>query len=337
MKQIKESEKILIIDLLYLGDLLFATPFFRNLRKNFPQARIDLVANANFAEIIEDNPHLDQVYAYDKGWGLQESWNFAQQISSNNYDLGLNIHGNWRTALLLKLIDPDYSIGYGTKGRGIFLDKALIPVEEGHMVENYLALLPEIDLEVFDQAGQELGVNSQALERMKEFLAGAGITAEDRVIGLNTGASWATKRWPQENWVNLADKLQHQGAKVVFFGGPGDIDRVEEIIDKMEEEPIIAAGKTSLKELAALASLCDLFISGDTGPVHVAASVDTPTVAIFGPSDETKYHPYGDNNQLITNEIDCRPCGEHECPLEHHRCMADITAEEVFQVLSRLL
>ncbi|AGB42274.1 lipopolysaccharide heptosyltransferase II [Halobacteroides halobius DSM 5150] len=328
MNQMQKAERIVIIDLLYLGDLLFATPFFRNLKKNFPQARIDLVANANFAEIIEDNPHLEQVYAYDKDWGLTESWSFARELSGNDYDLGLNIHGNWRTALLLKIINPKYSVGYGTKGRGVFLDQTLTPVEAGHMVDNYLALLPEIDLDIFDDAGQELGINDSALESMEQFLTTAN-TDENKIIGLNTGASWPTKRWPCHNWANLADKLIKQGAKVVFFGGPGDVDRVDQIVNMMEEEPIVAAGKTNLKELAALASLCDLFISGDSGPVHVAASVDTPTIAIFGPSDEKKYHPYGENHQVIKTELDCRPCGEHECPLEHHQCMENISAEEV--------
>ncbi|GAB6137355.1 lipopolysaccharide heptosyltransferase II [Halanaerobaculum tunisiense] len=329
MKEIKQAKRIVVIDLLYLGDLLFATPFFRNLSHNFPEARIDLVANANFAAMMENNPHLDQVYAYDKSWGLWESWAFARQLKENDYDLGLNIHGNWRTALLLRAISPEYSVGYGTKGRGIFLDQAVTPVEEGHMVDNYLALLPKLGLEIFDQAGQELAVTDQALARMTEFLTEAGVTKEDRVIGLNTGASWATKRWPKRKWANLADQLQQTEAKVVFFGGPGDVQRVTEIVDQMAEEPIIAAGETNLQELAALASLSDLFISGDSGPVHVAASVETPTIAIFGPSDETKYHPYGDNYQVITNEIDCRPCGEQQCPLEHHRCMENISPEDV--------
>jgi heptosyltransferase-2/heptosyltransferase-3 len=335
---IKNAERIIIIDLLYLGDLLFALPFIQNLRRSYPEARIDMVVNANFFDIIEDNPYLDNVYAYDKSWSIKESWRFSRGLSKNNYDLGLNIHGNWRTAIMLKLINPDYSIGYGGKGRGIFLDKELntLPtedsVQEKHMVELYLNFLREMGIDdEFENQGLKINVSKEARESMLEFLQEAGINKErEQIVGINTGGSWPTKRWTERGFAELADSLEKEyGMKVIFFGGPGDVDRVERIVDLMETEPVIAAGKTNLKELAALAQLCDLFISGDTGPIHVAVSVGTPTIAIFGPSDEGKYRPYGKGHIVVKKEIDCRPCGEHECPLDHHECMEGIEVEDV--------
>jgi len=100
-------KRIIVVDLLYLGDLLFAHPFFEGLRELFPEARIDLVANSNFSEIMRVNPNIDHVYSYNKNWTVVRSYKFAKKLEMNNYQLGINIHGNWRTALLLKLISAD--------------------------------------------------------------------------------------------------------------------------------------------------------------------------------------------------------------------------------------
>jgi len=101
----------------------------------------------------------------------------------------------------------------------------------------------------------------------------------------------------------------------------------------MEQEAVSLAGETTLEELAALGEQIDLMVSGDRGPVHVTAAVGTDVFAIFGPSNEKKYHPYGEGSQIITNDIDCRPCGEHQCPLEHHLCLEGIGVEEVVEVI----
>ncbi|MCK8824296.1 lipopolysaccharide heptosyltransferase II [Fuchsiella alkaliacetigena] len=327
------ATKILVIDLLYLGDLIFATPFFRNLRKNHPQARIDLVANANFVGIIEDNPHLDNIYAYDKEWSIRQSWDFAKEVGKNNYDLGFNIHGNWRTALLLRVINPTYSVGYGGKGRGIFLFKELPRREDGHMVENYLAFLEDLDLEIKDQAGVEIHWDSEAEANMEAWLKEKGLTVQ-KLVALNTGGSWATKRWTKQKFAELGDRLAEEySCQVLFLGGPGDVERVEEIVEMMETKPVIAVGETTIKELAALTSKCELVISGDTGPVHVAAGVGTPVVTLFGPSDEQKYRPYSEQSVVVKKELQCRPCGEHECPQDHHRCMRLIEVDEVLAAI----
>ena len=147
-QSVKKWQRIIVIDPLYLGDLMFATPFIRELRKNFPGARIDLIVNSTFHSIMEANPNLDNVYAYNKKWAPKLSVEFARELSRNNYDLGVNIHGSWRTALLLRLINPSYTIGYGGKGRGLFLNRELKQTENQHLVDVYLNFLRELDLNV---------------------------------------------------------------------------------------------------------------------------------------------------------------------------------------------
>lgn len=335
MKQkVITANKIIIIDLLYLGDLIFATPFIRNLRKNLPDKRIDMLVNSNFYDLIKDNPYLDKVYAYNKKWRLGESISFARKLSQNNYDLGLNIHGNWRTAILLKLINPVYSIGYGGKGRGIFLDREIKRPEGMHMTEAYLAFLEEIGLKRLTDNIPQLMVSPEASQGIQDFLKGEEVASGDRLVALNTGGTWPTKRWPLVRFAELADRLVNKyGIRPVFTGGKSDLDRVNQIISLMVSDPIIAAGQTSLEELAALMEYCELVISNDSGPVHVADAVGTATITIFGPSDELKYRPSRKGSRIITAGLDCRPCGEHECPLHHHRCMTDIKVSDIIEII----
>lgn len=344
----EKIKRIIVVDLLYLGDLLFAHPFFAGLRRLFPEARIDLVANSNFAEIMRVNPNLDHVYSYNKNWTAARSYKFAKKLKMNNYQLGVNIHGNWRTALLLKLISADQSIGYGGKGRGLFLDESVEKNISSHMIEFYLKFLNELqesqllagyfdDKKIESNNQQEsfpvLRVDEVYIQKANSKLKNIGL--EDEFVVLNTGGSWETKRWPEEYFAEIADQLAEKGYKVLFVGGPSDTERVSYILNKVENRERLynLCGKTSLLELAALLKQANLMISGDTGPVHVAAAVGTNTAAIFGPSDEEKYAPRGrGKNILIKNTgLYCRPCGEHECPLEHFKCMRELSPEMVFE------
>lgn len=372
----KEIKRIIIIDLLYLGDMLFAHPFFAGLRKIFPFARIDLVANSNFAEIMRINNNLDHVYSYSKNYSIAKSYKFAKKLEKNNYQLGINIHGNWRTALLLKLISPQKSIGFGGKGRGVFLDQE-VERKNGHMVDQYLDFLEEIaassllkdsieaekanidiaeDLDetsfnsvegnkidkpeiIFEEKQPVLELTSEYLNSAERILENSGLKADDHFIVLNTGGSWETKRWPKEYFAELAERLRESGKRVLFVGGPSDCERVEEILNMMNTnvEVYNICGKTSLLDLAGVLDYADLIISGDTGPVHVGAAVGTDTLTLFGPSDEKKYHPRGRGKNIVlkNDSLECRPCGEHKCPLEHHKCLRDITAEMIMNELNK--
>lgn len=329
---IKNAQRILIIDLLYLGDLIFATPFIKELRRNFPQARIDMIVNSAFLEIMEDNPYLDHVYAYNKKWSLRYSIGFARKIGKNKYDLGLNIHGSWRTALLMRIINPEYNVGFNGESRGVFLDLKLEQEDNKNMVHVYLDFLREIGLNVEDSLPR-LMVSNEEKNNIDRRLIEWGVAEEEKLIALNTGGTWPTKRWKIEGFAELADILNRQYGKVIFVGSKGDLDRVEKIKALMETDPVIATGKTTLKELAALLERCQLVISNDSGPVHVAAAVGTPTITIFGPSDDRKYRPLGEEHYIVENGIECRPCGKHECPLGHHKCMQDIEAEDILSII----
>ena len=345
-------KRIIVVDLLYLGDLLFAHPFFKGLRELFPEARIDLVANSNFSELMRVNPDLDHVYSYNKNWTAIRSYKFAKKLRMNNYQLGINIHGNWRTALLLKLISADKSIGYGGKGRGLFLDEEVEKDISSHMIEFYLDFLDNLrqskHLETYFQTKEQdkkieslnsekavpsLIVKEAYSQSAKRKLENLGL--DKKFVVLNTGGSWKTKRWPEKYFAEIADLLAEKGFKILFVGGPSDTERVSYIVGKLENEDMVynLSGKTSLLELAAVLKRAELVVSGDTGPVHIAAAVGTDTVTIFGPSDEEKYAPRGRAKNILIKNVDlsCRPCGEHECPLQHFKCMRELSPKMVVE------
>jgi len=352
----KAVKRIIVVDLLYLGDLLFAHPFFEGLRKMFPEARIDLVANSNFSEIMRANDNIDHVYSYNKNWTAVRSYNFAKKLKMNNYHLGINIHGNWRTALLLKLISAEQSIGYGGKGRGIFLDEEVEKDISSHMIEFYLEFLDQmqqsqlleqyftenndvqnkIKLENSDNKFPVLKFDDLYQRNADLKLKNIGL-GDDEFIVLNSGGSWKTKRWPEEYFAEVADYLAVKGYKILFVGGSSDTERVKYICNEIENQKMIynLSGKTSLLELAAILKKAKLMISGDTGPVHVAAAVGTNTAAIFGPSDEEMYAPRGQGKNILFKNVDlnCRPCGEHECPLDHFKCMRELSPKMIVQRL----
>src|SRR6056297_1338960 len=226
----KKIKRIIVIDLMYLGDLLFAHPFFEQLRNFFPDARIDLAANNNFADIMRINPNIDHVYNYNKNWTAARSYKFSKKLKMNNYHLGLNIQGNWRTAILLKLISPQLSIGFGSKGRGIFLDHEIEKKEDHqHMVDFYLDFLDKVK-HIYDLDIGQQNIESDSLPELNlsDFQCAKGVRKladvglEKDFITLNTGGSWKTKRWPAEYFAKVADKLIAKGEKILFVGGPSD-------------------------------------------------------------------------------------------------------------------
>jgi len=249
--------------------------------------------------------------------------------------LSLNIHGNWRTALLQRLIATDFRAGYNRSGQRILYHyhKDWDPGRE-HMVEYFLDWLPELGIE----PPEEIKLPEfKPAELSPEKASELGLTGQPYLI-LNPGGSWPTKRWPIDKFASLADKLlEETDLDLVLTGGPGDIERNNQILKEIsagqKKRLHNTAGKTSIADLMAIIAGAEFMVSGDTGPVHIAALVRTPALTIFGPSDETLYRPYGaikDYPIIVNQGLDCRPCGQHECPLDHHKCLKNISSEQVF-------
>ncbi|MGM0420633.1 MAG: glycosyltransferase family 9 protein [Bacillota bacterium] len=348
-----QADRLLLINLLYLGDLVFSLPLLQEIKRQRPDLELTLLANHNFAELPQQFGFIDRVIPYNKNMKFSESIRLTRSLSKLAFPLSLNIHGSWRTTLLQRLIKAEFRAGYSRSAQKYLLDHHVQwGPDERHMVDYFLDWLDRLGLDRPSEPElPRLELDSDLQARPGEILSDQAGKAG--YVILNTGGSWPSKRWPVAEFVDLTVLLVEQtDRQIVFTGGSGDKDRNALIIGQVLDQ--LAAGKaedargrlsntagsTSITELLAVIAQADLMISGDTGPVHLAALLRTPALALFGPSDEVLYRPYGKEHlyPVCKNEgLWCRPCGEKTCPLKHHKCLVEIPAREVWERASLYL
>ncbi len=329
---------ILVINLMYIGDLLFTTPLLHVLRKNYPAAHIALLADRKSAGVIKDNPNLSELIAIDKkGYHnkLKNYLGLIRDIRRRKFDLVINLHANERASAIAAFSGAKTIIGFAARGFGLYFDRLVKERTDIHQADAYLEVLKTIGITDFTNPGLEMTVAEAAVRRAAELWDQAGIKAA-KVVGLNTGGSWPTKRWPAARFAELADRLLERECGVVFFGGPMDepaVDQIKRLMNNGRSANLaVFTGRTTLPEMAALLKYCTALVSGDSGPMHIAVSQKIPVVALFGPSNPVRYAPYQQADAVITAAgCSCLACGRHEC--EEHDCMKTITVE---MVLSKL-
>jgi heptosyltransferase-2 len=203
-----------------------------------------------------------------------------------------------------------------------------------HDVERNLKLLEVMGIKEF-KPEVELPLKNSSFD-FDAFLKEHGISANATLVGINPGSVWATKRWVPEYFAKVADNLtKEQNCKVLIFGTAKDADAVNGVVGVMKEKAVNLCGKTNLKELTTLISKCKLFVTNDSGSMHIACACQVPVVAIFGPTTrELGFFPYGEKSKVVEVDLKCRPCtlhGGNVCPLGHFKCMKDVTPEMVIE------
>ena len=352
-------KNILIINLMYIGDLLFTTPLLRTLRTHFPKAHIAMLADGKNAAVIQHNQHLSELIAIDKKGYHNKLPNYIRLISDirkRRFDLVINLHTNERASVIAAFSGAKKIIGFSSKGLGVFFNCLVKERTDIHQVDAYLEVLKCIGISEFDNQGLEMWVDQATQKHADEiwevtFPPCHPCHCEEReaispsprapkVIGINTGGSWLTKRWTKVGFAQLADELLEKDYGIAFFGGPMDIADVEEIVSLMKNKHhaklAIFTGKTTLLEMAALVKKCTALVTGDSGPMHIAVAQKVPVIAIFGPSDSRRYAPYRQESNVMKYGCKCQPCGKHSCEIGHI-CMKQITTQRVLTKLSDIL
>lgn len=339
-------KSILVVNLMYIGDLLFTTPMLRTLRTTFPDAHIVMLADEKNTGVIKYNQHLSEIISIDKKGYHNKLPNYLRLIADirkRKFDLVINLHANERASAIAAFSGAKQIVGFSAKGFGVFFDSSLKENIAIHQVDAYLEVLKTIGIDTIENSGLEMWVDEATEERATEIWHGAFPIChyepgeKKQVIGLNTGGSWPTKRWTKRGFAELADKLLVQGYGIAFFGGPMDVADVNEIVSLMKygqhKKVAIFTGKTTLLGMAALVKKCRALVTGDSGPMHIAVSRKVPVIAIFGPSDFRRYAPYMQEGNVIEVGCPCQPCGKHSCNVGHI-CMEKVTANMVLAKLS---
>jgi lipopolysaccharide heptosyltransferase II len=332
--------KILIIQTAFLGDAVLTTPLVGALHDQFPTSKLTILCTPEIAEVFVRHPAVSEIVLFDKR-GLERSWRskwkLVRRLKKMQLDMAIIPHRSATSALIAYLAAIPRRIGFSaSQGRWFLTD--IVPFQWGvHDVERNLALLKVFGVQ---NPSRDLWLKPEpeAVQRVTDKLRSAGVGPFDKVVGINAGSVWATKRWLPEGFAAVADRLiREAGAKVVFTGGARDSDTVRQILSLMKEKPVNWVGETTLKELIAVISRCQVFLTNDSGPLHIAVATRVRTVAIFGPTTrELGFFPYGAGHTVIEKDLPCRPCSLHgaaQCPLEHFQCMKLVTPEEVFEAV----
>ncbi len=330
--------RILIINPFGIGDVLFSTPVIAALKNKFPDSFIAYVCNGSTAPIIENNPHIDKLFFFSRGdfkkikrqsFGkyLKAFISALREIRKQKFDLAVDLSMVMQYSLVLRLLGVPKIYGFDYKNRGRFLtDKISIQgFSKKHIVDYYADLLAGLGIKEFKR-NLSFYLSNEDKKWAENFLNQNDISADDVLVGIAPfgGLSWGVdaenKQWPLESYAFVIKQIvEKHKAKIILFGTKNDLSRTGFFNSIKNEKQIInAAGKTSLGQLAALINECRLFVSNDSGPLHIACALDIKTVSIYGPVDERIYGPVGDKQKhnIVCADIDCRPCYKNFKKLE---------------------
>ncbi|HKC47714.1 MAG TPA: glycosyltransferase family 9 protein [Gemmatimonadales bacterium] len=324
---------LLLVRFSSIGDVLLTTPLVRVLRARHPDARIVFVTKRTMAPLIADNPHLSDVVALEPGESIRS---LARRLAALAPTRGLDLHGSLRSTALRMLVRCPWR-GYSKHkvARAVLVATKIdlygtdIPVPE-----RYFEAARGLDVRP-DGAGPEFFIGQAATGWARQWL-GEQRLEERRFAVLAPGAAHFTKRWPLDRWQATAARLRDSGFPLVTVGGADD-RALGEVLAPLA---VNAAGALSLQQTGALLARARLVVSGDTGVMHMATGVGTPIVALFGPTvRQFGFFPYRARSEVLERALDCRPCsvmGGARCPMGHHRCLVDISPEDVLGAAARL-
>ncbi|MFQ5905102.1 MAG: glycosyltransferase family 9 protein [bacterium] len=329
--------KIGIIRLSSLGDVVLATAVLKPLREAYPGSEIVFVVRSEYVEVFMNNSYLSRVVEWKKGSSFKA---LLTAVREERFDVLIDLHSNVRSHWITAVSGAGRIIRYKKShvSRRLSLLRKSKP-RKRHVVDRYLDVIGFLGVK--NPAGAPaMYPGMDDMLWAETFLKKRGYSG-GLLIGIAPGARRMTKMWPAEKYWSVAKSLiSSKGASVVMVGDGGDVETAVEVLQK---SPAVmdAVGATDLVKLAALLSRCDVVISNDSAPTHIAVAVGTPVVTIFGPTiEEFGFAPYGENNLTVSTELYCRPCSLHgtdTCPEGHFRCMKEIRWEEVYQGVEKLL
>ena len=326
--QLEKVNKLLIVRLSSLGDILLSTPLIRSIKIRYPRIEIDFVVREEYKDLLLLNPHLRNIIIYNNDEHKLKL--LKNKICENNYDLIINLQNNLRSWLLLKCYGSSV-VGFKKNNINKFLlvnfninnlkNAKQIPVRYASTLENF-------------------HLDDQGLELFTDKIQNPVLNGIENLVGICPGSKHFTKMWPEEYFIQLGKLLTKNGFKIVLFGGNDDIKVCERISSKLSFA-INLCNDNNILQTAADMKCCKLIYCNDSGLMHTATAVNIPVIAFFGSTvKEFGFTPYNSKNLILeNNSLSCRPCthiGRDSCPKKHFECMKEITPQSAFEKLSLL-
>ncbi|MEX5213200.1 MAG: lipopolysaccharide heptosyltransferase II [Nitrospiraceae bacterium] len=323
----------------WIGDAVMCEPAIRALHRMYPEACITVLGRSSIVELLEGHPDVATAMVYDhraRHQGLGGKWTLVQELRVRRFDLAVLFQNAFEAAFITALAGIPRRYGYATDGRSWLLTTAVPKVPHvPHQVSYYLDLLRQLGCET-EPSPPRLYLKSEEEAAVVARMAGFGVQPEETLVGLNPGSTYGTaKRWLPDRFAESATRVaaicrERTGrpAHVVIVGASGEEELGEAIARRIDAPTVVLSGRTSIRELMAITKRCRVYLTNDTGPMHVAAAFGVPVVAVFGPTDWRTTAPYGEGQAVVRTPVDCAPCLLRECPIDH-RCMTGVTVEQV--------
>lgn len=335
---------ILLIKLSAIGDVVHTLPSLAALRKLYPKAHITWVIEEAASDLIIKNPYLDRVIiSYRKHWiaefkkgRIYSSWKelafFLRELRNRPYDIVIDFHGLFKSAILVSLSSGNRKLGYNSLQElsGFFYNEKISEDMTKHAVDRYLDFPRYLGADGFEPEFM-IPIDDENRERVHRLLITNNLSGKDRFVSISPNALWKTKLWDEVKFARLCDRINKElKAEIVFTGQEKDtLDRIQTM---MKGRAVNLGGQTTLRDLAYLYKHSAVVVTTDSGPMHIAAAVGTPTIALFGPTDPKRTGPYGKGHTVIRKELPCSPCLLKKC--DSTICMKDITVDEVFDAVA---
>jgi lipopolysaccharide heptosyltransferase II len=327
---------ILLIKPSSLGDIVHAMPACAAIRRTYPKARLTWLVKRQWAGLVERIDGVDRVWPVKstvKGW-LSE----VAPLRAEHFDLVVDLQGLFRSAAIGWLGGSPLLVGFanGREGSPWFYSRRVpVPPSEMHAVDRYLLVAKAVGAVASGAPEFRFRIPQTDYDEVDRLLSRFGVTPGMSWVAMNVSARWPTKRWPAASFAEVGDRLRQEGyGAVVMIGGPNERVEVAAVSGMMKTPAIDLAGATTVGVLPALLSRASLLITNDSGPMHVAAAIGTPVVALFGPTSAIRTGPYGLGHRVLTTELSCRPCLSRTCQNQVQlECLTRITPEQVFAVV----
>lgn len=337
---------ILIVKLSAIGDVVQTLPSLDALRRHYPKACITWVVEEAAADILDGHPSIDRLlvsrrkqwienlrHARDMRSTFSEIKHFISLLRDRSYDIAIDFHGLFKSACIIAMSGARRKIGYNSLQElsGLFYSEKIFENMDKHAVERYLDFARHLGADPGEPTFL-IPTSDEITARTDRILAQRGIGQETPFVAVSPVAFWETKLWNEGKFALLCDRIVRELGWAVIFSGRGRIDIINRIQERMTCPYINLTGETTLRELAAIFRRAVAVVTTDSGPMHIAAAMKTPTVALFGPTNPGRTGPYGKGHAVLRKEMSCSPCLKKHCTTRI--CMESIDVDEVFEALT---
>ena len=320
--------------------MVLLTPALRALKNAYPESNLSLLLRPRVADLMETHPYVDTCIVDTKNRGRYRALTgLVRRIRGAAFDVAVVLHpASFRNALLPFLARVPIRVGTNVSGRGMLLTASCEDDTSVHEVHRYLRVLRLLDIDGSPDF-LEFWHTDADREMIQDLLRAEGVSSTDRLIALNLGTTWRTKRWDIANFAEVIKQIARRSpdTSVVLTGSSAETELAAALPTSLPAINLV--GKTSILQLGALLERCEICLTCDSGPMHIAAAVGTPTIALFGPTDPVRHKPYGAGHTVVEKPVICRPCYRRTCHRQDapHLCMTEIGTTEVLKALATQL